>query len=414
LCIGFCGDQQIVGAEICDDGNFNDNDGCTNDCQSWMYRVPIDVVGAANTFFANHPVLVILDANRMNLNNAAPDGSDIRFGSDPDPVGGLDLPYWIETWDPAGESRVWVQLPQLDDVGSTFYLFYGFTGSTVPSTSAFDLTFPNTFQPTQDGTITGASRFDAILIDAGITMTIQPGTLLELAAPYVVVDGKIDGTGAGYFRNSGPSEGGSSPNAGGGGGGYGGAGGDGGHDQGDQIGFGGDEIGDAQGVSPVDMGSDGGSGGQTLNFGSGGGGVWIDAYSLDMPGSISVQGTAGTMGTNLRGGGGGAGGGIMLRADHLILSGMLIADGGDGASPPVAGTQEDGGGGGGGGRIKLHYGAGFDDQFLGYSILGGAAGLGGGTPPEDGSDGSFNVENSLPSGVLLPPTFTFDPEETIF
>lgn len=32
-CTSVCGDMLVVGREQCDDGNLNDNDGCTNECQ---------------------------------------------------------------------------------------------------------------------------------------------------------------------------------------------------------------------------------------------------------------------------------------------------------------------------------------------------------------------------------------------
>jgi glucose/arabinose dehydrogenase len=68
------------------------------------------------------PVLVTLDASRIDYGKTRPGGADLRFAS----AAGDALAYEIEVWNPAGVSRVWVRVPQIT-AGSTqdhVYMYY--------------------------------------------------------------------------------------------------------------------------------------------------------------------------------------------------------------------------------------------------------------------------------------------------
>jgi hypothetical protein len=50
-----------------------------------------------------------------------------------------ELPYWVESWNPEGESRVWVRVPSIPPGESTIYLYYGNPGAI--SAESGDATF---------------------------------------------------------------------------------------------------------------------------------------------------------------------------------------------------------------------------------------------------------------------------------
>lgn len=56
---------------------------------------------------ADLQVRVRLSPDRFNYSLAQPDGADIRFTS----TAGTPLAYWIERWNPAGESTLWIRVP---------------------------------------------------------------------------------------------------------------------------------------------------------------------------------------------------------------------------------------------------------------------------------------------------------------
>lgn len=74
------------------------------------FRRRLLVSGMTNSV-ANFPILVRLDASRIRYTEAGDGGSDLTFvGAD-----GARLKHEVESWDPSGESLVWVKLPMLDN-----------------------------------------------------------------------------------------------------------------------------------------------------------------------------------------------------------------------------------------------------------------------------------------------------------
>ena len=72
----------------------------------------------------NFPALITLSTNIPSFDYAqfgSGNGSDLRFVT-PE---GESLSYEIETWDPEGESHVWVRLPELDPAGTTIWAYWG-------------------------------------------------------------------------------------------------------------------------------------------------------------------------------------------------------------------------------------------------------------------------------------------------
>ena len=69
------------------------------------------------------PILVTLDTNRFDYSRAQVSGNDLRFVD----ANGTVLSYEIETWNPSGQSSIWVKVPRIDASSSTdsMWLYYG-------------------------------------------------------------------------------------------------------------------------------------------------------------------------------------------------------------------------------------------------------------------------------------------------
>ena len=69
------------------------------------------------------PVLVTLDANRIDYALAQSDGGDLRFVD----INGQLLSHEIETWNPNGVSTIWVKVPRIDasSASDSIWLYYG-------------------------------------------------------------------------------------------------------------------------------------------------------------------------------------------------------------------------------------------------------------------------------------------------
>jgi hypothetical protein len=95
--------------------------------ENWAYRMKLmfDNSGQMQTL-VNFPVLVTLDSSHFNYLNAKPDGSDLRFIED-----GKELRYHIETWNPSGESHIWVNVNSIGGGSSSdfMWMYYGNSGA---------------------------------------------------------------------------------------------------------------------------------------------------------------------------------------------------------------------------------------------------------------------------------------------
>ena len=65
---------------------------------AWSYRRAIAVADPAGSTLANFQVHVVLDGH-FDFTKARADGGDVRFTA---ADGTTLLPYWIESWNPAG------------------------------------------------------------------------------------------------------------------------------------------------------------------------------------------------------------------------------------------------------------------------------------------------------------------------
>ena len=83
----------------------------------WPYTSTITIDNSGNPeALTDYQVLVELDNKNFDFTKAQPDGEDIRFtllNGDPSITGDL-LPYWIETFDPTGETaKIWVKVDSI-------------------------------------------------------------------------------------------------------------------------------------------------------------------------------------------------------------------------------------------------------------------------------------------------------------
>jgi hypothetical protein len=84
---------------------------------------------AGTTELTDFPALIRLSAarNAFDYSKCAADGSDLRFA---DSDGNL-IPHEIDTWNPNGESTVWVKVPTLAHT-TVIRAFYGYRGASQP------------------------------------------------------------------------------------------------------------------------------------------------------------------------------------------------------------------------------------------------------------------------------------------
>lgn len=362
----------------------------------WFQRRTITVTSSLGSPGSDVPVPVVLDAG-FDYGNAQAAGEDVRFATTPDAHTTLafDVPHFVETWNLAGASLLWVKVPSVPASGTTsVYMFYANPSAT--SASSLADTFPSRYVSTDLDTVTGTVAYDWFEVQAGHTVSVTAGSPVSITARRVKIAGTLTALGRGYqppginTAGTGPGGGGTSTNSGCGGGSYGGVGGTGGMDAGDTPGTGGPAYG-LPDDDAIAMGSSGGSGTGASLGGAGGGAVSITAQRLDVSGTIDADGGASTSDGTGRGGGGGAGGGILLHAYDLVLSGTLSARGGIGAAGTSA--ANDSGGGGGGGRIKL-----LAESSLGNTgVTATTGGVGG--PNGTASPGQPGTEGSLFSGT---------------
>jgi hypothetical protein len=218
------------------------------------------------------------------------------------------------------------------------------------------------------GTITALSTNNTAQIN---NKWLGKGVVITAGSMQIDASGSINADAQGYPANDGPGAGSYTT-----GGSYGGAGGG----QATTSTYG-------SAVSPVDLGSGGGSG-QNTGGGTGGGSIQIFVSGTLMhDGSISAKGGSISQSGY---GGGGSGGSVFVQANTLKGSGTISADAGSNLSPNNAGS------GGGGGRVSVDYvtNTGFSQSAL--SVAGGT----GATP---GSPGTINFVQTV-GLVWLKPT----------
>jgi len=89
----------------------------------WPYRRPVTITGGSSDQ-TNYPIKITLNTTITGGSpypNIKSDGSDIRFTNS----SGTELTYWIQSWDNAGTSIIWVKVDSIPASGATIYMYYG-------------------------------------------------------------------------------------------------------------------------------------------------------------------------------------------------------------------------------------------------------------------------------------------------
>jgi hypothetical protein len=92
---------------------------------------------------SDYQVKINLTPVSFNYTKLKADGSDIKFYDS----GDQELSYWIETWNPAGNSAIWVKVPSSGT--TTIYMAYG--NASLSSSSIGPATFDMYFENVADG-----------------------------------------------------------------------------------------------------------------------------------------------------------------------------------------------------------------------------------------------------------------------
>lgn len=93
----------------------------------WGYRIPLTIDNSGTTSATTGVVgLVRLTPERFPYENLKSSGEDIGFFD----TSGRELPFEVETWEPGGESRLWVRIPEVGADGSSerIWLYFGSRG----------------------------------------------------------------------------------------------------------------------------------------------------------------------------------------------------------------------------------------------------------------------------------------------
>ncbi len=324
------------------------------------YRTAIEISEQASAALTNYQVdLTINTASLIAQGKMNSNGSDLRFYSDSCLTTALS--HWVESGMNTASTLVWVLVPAIP-ANATTTIYMGYGDLSAVSMSSFASTFPNAIISGGNPlSLTGNIVTDWFQLDAADILTLINGSTLSINARKIIINGTVNGNGAGYAGgasgsgtgNIGGGPGGGTPaspmNSGSGGGSYGGVGGTGGFDPGDAPGTGGAIYGTASGTD-FDMGSGGAA--SDLNFGgAGGGALLLSAAYINIAGTINMNGTSAQQPGGGRGAGGGAGGSVVSIGKDIVFSGVINANGGSGSIGTS--TANDDGGSGSGGRIKF-------------------------------------------------------------
>ena len=101
----------------------------------WDCRKPVTINNPGDAL-SDYQVLVTLNSPNFDYSKANPDGSDMRFT---DYENSMPCPYWVETWNTSGESRIWVNVFSISTGDSKMYVWYN--NSEASSVSNGDDTF---------------------------------------------------------------------------------------------------------------------------------------------------------------------------------------------------------------------------------------------------------------------------------
>src|SRR5690606_8594121 len=98
------------------------------------HRLPITFSATAGDVAEDVPMLVRIPADAFATLDTLPgaDELDLRASDT-----GTQIPFDIDTWDPEGESLLWIRWPTLPEPGPVGHLYFGGTPETLPTGEVF-------------------------------------------------------------------------------------------------------------------------------------------------------------------------------------------------------------------------------------------------------------------------------------
>ena len=109
----------------------------------WQYRRELTLNNSTGSTLANVPVLIQLTNTRTDSYADIGDGSDMRFTDS----GGTELAFEQEVWkNLSNESYIWVNVPSLPPGDTDIYMYYNYTGGSIPAPPATTATWDSNFQ----------------------------------------------------------------------------------------------------------------------------------------------------------------------------------------------------------------------------------------------------------------------------
>ena len=118
----------------------------TDAAPPWLHEIPMQIVNDS-TALSDYQVLVALTPATFDYAEANPDGSDLRFT---DGTKTVFYDYWIETWNPSGDSTIWVKIPSIPSGTALMYMWHGNPGAGSQSNGSATFDF---FDDFDDGDI---------------------------------------------------------------------------------------------------------------------------------------------------------------------------------------------------------------------------------------------------------------------
>ncbi len=116
---------------------------------NWGYSRAITITTTTAATTLSYQVLVTLTTATMGnpYTHVKTDGSDIRFTNTD---GTTLIDYWIETWSNTGDSKIWVEVPDVISASSskTIYMYYGNAAASSTSSGANTFVFFDDFPGT--------------------------------------------------------------------------------------------------------------------------------------------------------------------------------------------------------------------------------------------------------------------------
>ena len=147
----------------------------------WSHRrkLTFDNSGQAENL-GNFPVLIVLNSSRIDYGKTRAGGIDLRFVDANDST---LLSHEIESWNPSGNSYVWVRVPQVDASSSTDFMWMYYGNPTAPNAENIPLVWSPGFvmvhhlnETVTDGTHVDSATNDGFANDASTILVQAQGT----------------------------------------------------------------------------------------------------------------------------------------------------------------------------------------------------------------------------------------------